>query len=148
MKGARVSTRLIFHFEDGSLDDETTVYSQHPDFRLISDHHVLRRASYLHPLDMTVDATTGTVNMRSKDGDKEKVETAHMDLPPNLSHGIILNILNNLRPGTENTEVSMIASGAKPRMVRLAISPEGEERFFIAGSAFRARRYLRLILVA
>ena len=142
VKGGRVSTRLIFRFRDGSVDDETTVFTQHPVFRLISDHHVQRGPSYPHPLDMTVDAEAGTVIMRPKDGAKEKTNPVHMDIPPDLSNGIILNILKNLRPGAEKTEVSMIVAGSNPRVVRLAISPEGEERCFIAGSVFRAKRYL------
>ena len=142
VKGGRVITRLIFRFKDGSIDDETTVYTQRTDFRLISDHHIQRGPSYPHPLDMTIDAVTGTVIMRSKDGDKQKVETTHMDLPPDLSNGLILTVVKNLRSGREKTEVSMVAPGSKPRVVKLAISPEGEERCFIAGSAFRTRRYL------
>jgi hypothetical protein len=38
--GDQITSRLAFNFEDGSIDDETTVYSQRVVFRLISDHHV------------------------------------------------------------------------------------------------------------
>src|SRR4051794_14152822 len=33
----RVVSRLVFRFKDGSVDDETAVFSQERDFRLISD---------------------------------------------------------------------------------------------------------------
>src|SRR5207244_8092314 len=36
-RGARVTTRLVFRFRDGSLHDETAVYSERGNFRLISD---------------------------------------------------------------------------------------------------------------
>ncbi len=38
--GERVTTETIFHFKDGSVDDETTVYGQRRTLQLISYHHV------------------------------------------------------------------------------------------------------------
>ena len=34
-RGDRVTSRLVFHFKDGSINDETAIYSQRPRFRLI-----------------------------------------------------------------------------------------------------------------
>src|SRR5713226_8172128 len=39
-RGDRVTTRLVFHFKDGSVHDETAVFSQRTRFRLLSDHLV------------------------------------------------------------------------------------------------------------
>ena len=39
-RGDRVTSRLVFHFKDGSLRDETAVFSQRGRFQLISDHLV------------------------------------------------------------------------------------------------------------
>ncbi len=36
--GDQINTRTIFHFKDGSIDDETTVLSQRHNLQLISDH--------------------------------------------------------------------------------------------------------------
>ncbi len=35
-EGDRITTRLLFRFKDGSVNDETTVYSQRATFRLLS----------------------------------------------------------------------------------------------------------------
>src|ERR1700679_1157607 len=35
VQGDRVASRVTFHFSDGSLDDETTVFSQGPLFRFV-----------------------------------------------------------------------------------------------------------------
>src|SRR3954447_8546058 len=40
VRGNRVTSRLVFRFRDGSIDDETAVFSQRGSFRLISDHHI------------------------------------------------------------------------------------------------------------
>ena len=39
-RGDQVTSRLILRFKDGSIHDETAVYSQRRVFRLISDHLV------------------------------------------------------------------------------------------------------------
>src|SRR5947207_11760268 len=92
-----VVSRLVFHFKDGSVDDETATFSQEHDFRLISDHHVQKGPSFPHPTDVSIDASTGQVTVCHTDKGKEKVETKRMDLPPDLANGIILDILKNIR---------------------------------------------------
>src|SRR5580704_17621916 len=37
-RGNRVTTQLVFHFKDGSVHEETAVFSQNGTFRLLSDH--------------------------------------------------------------------------------------------------------------
>ena len=39
-RGSRVTSQLVFHFKDGSVQEETTVFSQSGHFRLLSDHLV------------------------------------------------------------------------------------------------------------
>ena len=59
--GDRITSETIFRFKDGSIDDETTVYSQHRTFQLISDHHVQKGPSFPHPMDVLIDARSGQV---------------------------------------------------------------------------------------
>jgi hypothetical protein len=142
VRGSQVISRLTFQFKDGSLDDETTVFSQHSQLQLISDHHVQRGPSFPHPVDTVVDAKSGIVTVRSREGDKEKVTTAHMDLPADLSNGMITTVIRNLKLGAGETKISMVAGSSKPRLVKLAISSDGDETFFIGGIPHKARRYL------
>jgi hypothetical protein len=141
VQGDRLVSSLIFHFKDGSVDDETTVFSQHRSFRLLTDHHVQKGPSFPHPMDVSLDASTGQVRVRFTSGSKEKVETDRLDLPPDLANGLLLTILKNIRPETAETKVSYVATTPKPRLVKLAISPEGEETFSAAGAAHKAMRY-------
>jgi hypothetical protein len=137
-KGDRVTSRLIFHFRDGSIDDETVVYSQHDHFRVISDHHVQKGPAFPKPMDVLINALTGEVTVRYQDKGKEKVETDHLDLPPDLANGIVPDILENLPPGTKDTKVSYVATTPKPRLVKLSIMPQGEDTFSIAGAPRKA----------
>jgi hypothetical protein len=57
--GSQVTSRVIFRFRDGSVDDDTTVFSQRGTFRLISNHHIQRGPSFPKPIDILIDALTG-----------------------------------------------------------------------------------------
>jgi len=139
--GSRVTSHMIFHFKDGSLDDETTVFSQHGDFRLISDHHIQKGPFFPHPMDLLINARSGEVTVRSvgKDG-KEDVKTEHMKLPPDLYNGMIIPVMKNLEHNAE-VDVLMIVTTPKPRLVKLAISPDGDDSFFLAGFKRTALHY-------
>src|SRR4051794_16746913 len=65
-RGARVTSRLVYHFKDGSLQDETVVFSQRRTFQLISDHLVQKGPAFEHPLDMTIDQPGGHVVVHYK----------------------------------------------------------------------------------
>jgi hypothetical protein len=140
--GSRITSRLVFRFKDGSVDDDTTVYSERGTFRLISDHHVQKGPFFPHQLDMSIDARSGQVTTRSTGSDgKEDVKVEHMDLPPDLANGLLLALTKNLPPDAPETKVSMIVPVPKPRLVKLVIGPAGDERFLVAGRARKARRF-------
>ena len=139
----RVTTRLVFRFKDGSINEETTVFTQRGTFRLVSDHLVQKGPSFKHPMDLSVNGLTGQVTVRSTDDDgKDKVVTQHLKLPPDLSNGFVFSVLQNIKSGTPKTTVSMIVATPKPRIVKLVITPDGEDPFFVVGSERKATRYV------
>jgi hypothetical protein len=73
--------------------------------------------------DVSINASTGRVTVRSIDGGKEKIEEDHLELPPDLANALLLTLLQNLRPGAAQTKVSYVAATPKPRLVKLAITP-------------------------
>jgi hypothetical protein len=136
--GNQVVTHLIFRFKDGSVDEDTTVFSQHGTFRLISNHHIQKGPSFPHPTNVLINAATGQVTVHYRDKDREKVENDHLDLPPDLANGILLVLLKNILPNTKETKVSYVGAAPKPRLVHLAITPNGEETFSVAGARHKA----------
>src|SRR6202034_244533 len=91
--GDRVTARLTLRFRDGSIDDDTTVFSQRGVFRLISNHHIQRGPSFPKPIDMFIDALTGQITSHTKDG---KTTRDHLDLPLDVSNGLPPNLLMNI----------------------------------------------------
>ena len=140
--GGRVTLRLVFHFRDGSLHDETAVFSQHGSFRLLSDHLVQRGRAFPHPMDVSINCPTGQVTVHYSDDGKEKTETDHLELPPDVANGMVLTLLKNVRSNAPGAEVSFVAATPKPRLVKLAITSQGEESFSFAGSRRKATHYV------
>ena len=141
--GDRITSRTVFRFKDGSIDDETAVFTQRHTFQLISYRHIQRGASFPHPMDMQIDARTGQVTVRSvgKDG-KSEVKTEHIDLQPDLANGLVPVLIENMHPDAGATiTVSMVVATPKPRLVKLVITNVGEDKCFVASTARKAIHY-------
>jgi len=139
IRGHAVTSRLTMNYLDGSLDDETTVFSQEGTLRLISDHHVQRGPTYPKPMDVTINASSGQISARDQNG---KVTSVHMVMPPDVSNGLILKILMNLLPTTPETKVAIVIPSTKPRITHLSIKNAGEMSFTIGGTLRKATDYV------
>src|SRR6266851_5650177 len=140
-RGDRVTTRLVFRFRDESLQDETAVYSQRERFHLLSDHLVQRGPSFPHPMEVSIDTTSGRVTVRHSDDGKEKIIEERMELPSDLANGLTLTLLKNIPPDAASTTLSMLVATPKPRLVKLVVTPAGVEPFSVGRASYRATRF-------
>ena len=139
--GNRAVSHLVFRFRDGSIDDETATFSQRGVFRLITDHHIQKGPIFPQSTNVLINASTGQVTVRYRDKDREKVDTEHLDLPPDLANGIILDVLKNISPDAKETKLSYLAATPKPRIVHLSITPKGQDTFSVASARHKATRF-------
>lgn len=141
--GDRVTSRLVYHFKDGSLSDETAIYSQRGQFLLLTDHQVQKGPAFKQPIDMTIDRAAGHVVVRYRnEHGEEKVEDEKMDLPADLANGMIIALMKNVQSKAPPQSLSMVVATPKLRLVKLKISVAGEEPFSVAGSARKAAHYV------
>jgi hypothetical protein len=141
--GGAVTSRLVFHFKDGSLQDETTVFSQTGNFHILSDHLVQKGPAFKRQMDVSVNGSTGLVAVRYAESDgNQKAVTDCLELPPNLANGIVPVLLKNMAPGAQSATASMVVAAPKPQLVKLAISAEGEDWFLTGGARHKATRYV------
>jgi hypothetical protein len=138
--GDRVTSNLAFHFKDSSIHEETAVFSQRRTFRLLTYHLVQKGPAFKRPTDMTVNAATGQVIVRYIDDGKDKNVTDHLKLPADISNGIVTTLMLDIDAKAAKTMLSMVVSTPKPRLVKLAISPDGEDSFSIDGTVRKATR--------
>src|SRR5437773_5328468 len=142
-RGDRVTNHMIFRFKDSSIYEDTTIFSQRGTFRLLSDHLILRGPSFKQQVDTSIDASTGQVKVRyTEDKGKEKVIAQRMELPPDLANGLLFTLVKDVKPSVPRTTVSMVATTPKPRLVKLAILPNGEEPFTIGSFRHKAMHYV------
>jgi hypothetical protein len=141
-RGDRVANHLVFRFKDGSLRDETSVYSQRGTFRLLHYRLVQKGPAFEHPLEASIDGATGDVTVKYTDDGKEKVVTERLQLPPDVANGMLLTLLKNLPAEGTPESLSLVAFTPNPRLVKLAISAAGEEPFSAAGASRKAMHYV------
>ena len=138
VKDDMVTARTIFHFRDGSLDEETTVFDQRVNLRVLTDDHLQRGPAFPHPLEIRIEAEAGRVTVH----DLETGKTTSLDLkiPFDLANGIVTQILQNLSPDAAETKVSYVLPAAKPRLATLVISRAGEDTYTLAGERQTAKK--------
>jgi hypothetical protein len=140
-QGDRVTSRLVFHFKDGSRHEEEAVFSQRGHFRLLGYRLEQKGPTFDKPLSVAIDGERGLVTVRYTDDGKEKVETEEVELPADLANGLVPVLLKN---GTPDAPPSMhlLAATPKPRLVRLQTVASGEASFQIAGATRKAVHYV------
>jgi len=141
--GNQVTSRLVYHFNNGSLQDETTVFAQRRNFSLITYHLIQKGPTFPHPIEVWMDAPKGQVTVRyTDDKGNEKNESEHMKLPPDLANGLVLTLLKNFGPEDHLPQLSMVVATPKPRIVKLSLRLEGKDSLSLAGSRREALHYV------
>src|SRR5438128_569488 len=82
VRGDRVVSRMTFRFKDGSVYDETVVFSQRDVFTLLSYRIIQRGPSFPETLDASVDRESETykVRYRPDDDSPEEVLSGRIEL--------------------------------------------------------------------
>jgi len=113
-----VDSRLIFRFRDGSLYDETVVFTQQKVFALQSYHLIQRGPTFPEELEVTFDRKGGRYQVRSRrDGGEPETAAGEVELPPDLYNGMMIMLLRNLGKGAAET-VHVLAFTPKPILVQ------------------------------
>jgi hypothetical protein len=141
VRGDVIRSELIFHFRDGSIDDEVAEFRQGSVFQLIRDHHVQKGPSFPKPLDLTVNVPGGEVTWHEMKDGKNDSKTQHMDLPPDLVNGMVHLIAEDFPSGAGELKTSYLAADPKPSVVQLSIKPDGQDVVKIGTASRQASRF-------
>jgi hypothetical protein len=139
--GDEIRSELIFHFFDGSIDDEIAEFRQGSVFQLIRDHHVQKGPSFPRPLDLTLDVEKGEVTWQEMKNGKSEAQSQHIDLPPDLVNGMIQLVVENFPAHASEWKTSYLAADPQPRVVQFSFKPDGEDRVRVGGLPRKAIRY-------
>ena len=142
-KGGVTESRMIFRFKDGSVFDETVMFTQERVFTLQSYRLRQRGPVFTEDTEISLERATGTYHVKSKahtDG-REKLLNGTLVLPPDVYNGMLLTVVKNLPKGASET-VHMIAFTPAPRLIKLEVSPAGEQKVLVGDLAKTAIQYL------
>jgi hypothetical protein len=142
-RDGEVSSRLVFHFKDGSLFDETVVFTQRNVFTLQSYHLVQRGPVFPEDTEISLERASGKYRVKTrtrKDG-REKVQDGTLDLPLDTYNGMVLTVAKNLSGGAGET-IHMVAFTPAPKLIKVALVPAGEEKIVVGVSERTATHYV------
>jgi hypothetical protein len=138
-----VESRTVFRFKDGSLWDETVVYTQERVFTLQS-YRLLQKGP-VFPEDSEVSlerhAAKYRVTTTARDGRKEAVLNGAFDLPPDTYNGMVITVAKNLPKGARET-VHLLVFTPTARLIQLEIAPAGEHKVLVGQLVKSARHYV------
>lgn len=130
-----IESRMVFHFPDSSVFEETVAFSQHRVFAMQTYHQVQRGPAFANDIDATL-SRSGAYVVKSKshrDG-KEQRYTGSLVLPPDVYNGMIITIAKNLSASDTET-VHIVAFTPRPRLIGLQFAPSGSERLLFGQHA-------------
>jgi hypothetical protein len=138
----RVTAILSLRFKDGSLYQETSVFSQRRVFQLLTYKQVQKGPSFKTQQTLSLDASTGRVSIQYTDKDgKVKTIDAQLALPADLANGILNTLLTEADPKAVNT-LSMLVTTPKPRLVKLKVEQTEQDSFTVGGAGAKATHYI------
>ena len=140
--GAAIEIVLALTFKDGSVREETATYTQKEVFRLEA-YRLVQRGPSFPKQEIAFDRKSGqyTAVTQEKKEDEEKSASGPLEMPPDLYNGLALVLLKNLPPGARASG-QVAAFLPKPRLLKMELGAEGEDRVTVGGQAKKVIRYL------
>jgi hypothetical protein len=137
-----LTSRLLLHFNDGSLYDETVAFSQKGVFRL-ERYQLTQRGPSFPKATIAFDRKSGQYRAQhqEKQDSEEKTASGPLEMPPDLYNGMATTLMKNLPRGTGAT-VQMAAFTPEPRLLKMELTPEGEEKVRLGKVTTTVARYL------
>jgi hypothetical protein len=142
-RGGEVESRMLFRFKDGSVFDETVVFTQERVFTLQSYRLLQRGPAFTEDTEISLERASGKYRVKTRDrkDGREKVLDGTLDLPPDVYNGLVLTVAKNLVKGAGET-VHFVAFTPAPRLIQLELAPVGEQKVVIGELAKTATHYV------
>ena len=142
-QAGKITSRTRLHFKDGSLHDETAVFTQKRTFVMTSYKLVQKGPAFSDDMDVSLERSTGKYRVKVKPhkGGQEKVLEGTLDLPLDVYNGMVPTVGKNLAKGAKET-IHMVAFTPGPRLVGLDMIPSDEDKVLIGDLKKSALHYV------
>jgi len=138
-----IEDRTLFQFKDGSVSEETVVFTQQKVFSMQSYQSVQRGPTFAKDEEILLERPSGKYRVKTKDhkDGKEKTIDGTLDLPSDVYNGMIFTVAKNL-PGATSKTIHVVAFTPEPRIIQLTIAPVGEKKVTVGGDTKSATQYV------
>jgi hypothetical protein len=142
-RGGKVESRMVFRFKDGSLFDETVVFTQQRVFAMRTYHLVQSGPTFAEDTEISLHRASGKYYVKTKshkDGREEAIDGT-LELPADVYNGMVTTVVKNL--ATEaSTTVHLVAFTPKPLLIELELKPMGEHKMSVGQLTTTATHYV------
>jgi hypothetical protein len=142
-RGGKIESRMTFRFKDGSLFDETVVFTQQRVFALQSYHLVQRGPAFAEDTEISLQRESGKYYVKTKshkDGREEAID-GKLELPLDVYNGLVITAVKNLPKGV-GANIHLVAFTPKPLLIELEVEPAGEHKMMVGQLTKVASHYL------
>jgi hypothetical protein len=130
-KDRAIESRMVFHFSDESVFEETVTFTQHDVFTMQTYHLIQRGPAFSDDLDVTLSRSGSyVVKTKSHKDGEEKQDTGTVEMPPDVYNGMVITIAKNIIARDSQT-VHVIAFTPQPRLIGLHIARVGSQRVML-----------------
>lgn len=138
-----VESRMVFRFKDGSVLDETVVFTQRRVFAMKSYRLLQTGPAFAEDTEISLERSSGKYRVKTtarKDA-REDVLDGTLELPPDTYNGMVLTVAKNLAKGASET-IHVVAFTPTARLVQVELAPAGEHKVMVGELAKSATRYV------
>ena len=143
IRNGDVEKRMSFRFKDGSVLEESVVFTQQTVYTMQSYRMLQRGPVFAEDIEISLERATGKYRVKTKahkDG-REAVFEGTLELPPDVYNGLILSIMKDLPRGASET-IHFVAFTPEPRLIQLAVEPAGEQKILVGDLEKTAIHYV------
>jgi len=142
LRGGEVESRMLFRFRDGSVLDETVVFTQQRVFAMKSYRLSHKGPAVAEDTEISLERASGKyrVTTARKDAREEVVEGT-LELPADTYNGMVVTVAKNLPKGASET-IHVVAFTPGARIVPVELAPAGEQKVVVGELAKTATRYV------
>lgn len=137
-----VKCRTVLYFKDGSVHDESAVFTQQRTFIMKSYRLIQKGKAFEQDMEVSLERATSKYRMKLKGKNgREKVTDGKLGLPTDVYNGMVPTIMKNIPKGGRKT-IHIVAFTPAPRVIELEMVPSGEEKVLVGDLEKTAVHYV------
>jgi len=142
-RNGEIEKTTLFRFQDGSLFQETVVFSQRGVYTLQHYRVEQRGPTFKEDIDLRLERASGKyrIEIRDHKDGATRVCEGTLELPPDLYNGMLPTVVKDLVRGAGET-VHYVAFTPEPKIIQLAIAPEGRQTLKVGEGDRTAAHYV------